>query len=57
MLFRKLEEISWFFLLISLFEINLSTGISVNVVVLLSSTVFTRIETSKGLGSRKSKVV
>ena len=34
----------------------MSTGISVNVVVLLSSTVFTRIETSKGLGSRKSEV-
>ena len=35
----------------------MSSGISVNVVVLLYSTVFTRIETSKGLGSRKSKVV
>ena len=34
----------------------MSTGISVNVVVLLYSTVFTRIETSKGLGSRKSEV-
>ena len=34
----------------------MSTGISVNVVVLSYSTVFTRIETSKGLGSRKSEV-
>ena len=34
----------------------MSTGISVNFVVLLYSTVFTRIETSKGLGSRKSEV-
>ena len=34
----------------------MSTAISVNVVVLSYSTVFTRIETSKGLGCRKSKV-
>ena len=34
----------------------MSTGISVNFVVLLYSKVFTRIETSKGLGSRNSEV-
>ena len=34
----------------------MSSGISVNKVLLLYSTVFTRIETSKGLGSRKSEL-